>query len=86
VVLNPYKAIRKHFQDKKSGLDEASFNSLIQRMNDIGAKDFDAPKPPVAASEKTKLPESVSLKPTPNLPPPRKTCFIAKGLKSRKHF
>jgi hypothetical protein len=45
VVLNPYKIIKKHFESKGSILQQRDFNTLIHRMSEIGATDFDEPEP-----------------------------------------
>jgi hypothetical protein len=58
VVFNPYKVIKSHFENAKGGLDAAYYNSLVQRMSEIGAKDFDEPKPVIeeVATPPSKVP------------------------------
>jgi hypothetical protein len=75
VVVNPYKVIKRHFQVKTPGLDVAAFNALIQRTNEIGAKDLDdspaqEPAPPIIES-----PKEIVSKPPPRSPrsPPAPT-------------
>jgi len=41
VVFNPYKSIKKHFESKGAVLDNAAYNTLIQRLSEIGATDLD---------------------------------------------
>jgi hypothetical protein len=45
VVLNPYKIIKTHFEQKHPGLDDAAYNALLQRVTEIGANDLDDPIP-----------------------------------------
>lgn len=48
VVFNPYRVLEKLFKSQKPGLDEADYNALIERLNEIGATDLDE-VPAVAA-------------------------------------
>ena len=40
IILNPHKIIQYHHEKKTAGLVEASYNMLIDRALDIGAKDM----------------------------------------------
>lgn len=40
IIFNPHTVINYHHQKKRSGLVEASYNMLIDRAIDIGAKDM----------------------------------------------
>jgi hypothetical protein len=70
VVLNPYKVIKRHFKMKAPGLDVAAYHALIQRANEIGAKDLDDPPAPEPPASTTESPQSIPARP-PNLPPRR---------------
>jgi hypothetical protein len=50
IILNPHKIIQHHHDKKTPGLVEASYNMLIDRAVDIGAKDMlEGLSPPAAA-------------------------------------
>jgi hypothetical protein len=68
VVLNPYKVMKRHFKMKASGLDIASFHALIQRANEIGAKDMDDPPAQEPAATIAEQPKTNAGKPS-HLPP-----------------
>jgi hypothetical protein len=40
LIWNPHVVIREHYQKKTPGLTEASYNALLERASDIGAKDM----------------------------------------------
>lgn len=52
IIFNPHKVIQHHRQKKTPGLVEASYNMLIDRALDIGAKDMleGDPEPATTAS------------------------------------
>ncbi len=43
LVFNPHSVIRRHYEMKSPGLVEASYNMLIERSLEIGARDMSAP-------------------------------------------
>jgi len=45
VVFNPYLVLKKKFDQKHSVLDEKDKNTLIQRMSEIGADDWENENP-----------------------------------------
>ena len=40
IILNPHFVIRRHHEEKTPGLTEASYNMLIDRALEVGAKDM----------------------------------------------
>jgi hypothetical protein len=47
LILNPYKIIEHHHQQKHSGLRADKWNALIERMSEIGDESL-TPPPPAA--------------------------------------
>lgn len=45
VILNPHFIVRKLHEEGKAGLTEAAFNTLVERGNEIGAKDMEIDMP-----------------------------------------
>lgn len=45
VVFNPYRVLKKLFEAKTDVFEEADYNALVQRMNEIGATDLDEVPP-----------------------------------------
>jgi hypothetical protein len=45
VILNPHFAIRKLHDAGTPGLSKSAFNTLLERANEIGAKDMELPLP-----------------------------------------
>jgi hypothetical protein len=43
LILNPHIVIRKLFEQKTPGLTHSHYNALLERANEIGAKDIDSP-------------------------------------------
>ena len=73
LIWNPHYVIRWHAANKTPGLMEGSFNALLERANDIGAKDMfedDLPwlSPGVTPGDVVPLPAPIVVVPT--LPPP----------------
>ena len=53
LILNPYKVIEHHHQEKHSGLRADKWNALIERMSEIGDESLSPPQPaatPTAAT------------------------------------
>jgi hypothetical protein len=53
IIWNPHYAIRWHYEQKTPGLIEGTYNALLDRVLEIGAKDMlDGPPvpPPVAVT------------------------------------
>src|SRR5262245_25995528 len=48
IIWNPHYVIRWHHMHKTPGLVEATYNALIDRALDIGAKDMTDPMPPTS--------------------------------------
>jgi hypothetical protein len=47
IIWNPHYAIRWHYEQKTPGLVEGTYNALLDRALEIGAKDMlDGPPPP----------------------------------------
>jgi hypothetical protein len=46
IIWNPHYVIRWHHTQKTPGLVEATYNALVDRALDIGAKDMTDPMPP----------------------------------------
>lgn len=40
IIWNPHRVLRYHYKQKTAGLVEASYNALVERALDIGAKDM----------------------------------------------
>lgn len=49
LIHNPHMVIRGHHDAKNPGLPEASFNALLERALDVGAKDMLESEPPISA-------------------------------------
>ena len=45
VILNPHFVVRKLHAENTPGLTEAAFNTLVERANEIGAKDMEIDMP-----------------------------------------
>ena len=50
LILNPYKVIDYHHQQKHPGLREDKWNALIERMSEIGDESLAPPAPPPATA------------------------------------
>lgn len=40
LILNPYKVVKKHYEDKRPGLTKAHYNALLARASEIKADDI----------------------------------------------
>lgn len=70
VVFNPYIVLKKIFEKPHSVLDEADKNTLLQRMSEIGADDWDISNPVPWNVEPA---PAVAAPAAPATPPPRRT-------------
>lgn len=61
LVLNPYKVIKRHYEDGKIG--EGFFNALIQRVGEIKANDLEESKPQPTSKSHSKPRRKLKLKP-----------------------
>jgi hypothetical protein len=51
LIWNPHLVIREHYQNNTPGLREATYNILLDRALEIGAKDMVAPATSVPTAE-----------------------------------
>lgn len=59
IIWNPHRVIRHHHEQKTPGLVEASYNMLLDRALEIGAKDmFEVPAQPAVATTQVETPAS----------------------------
>jgi hypothetical protein len=49
LILNPYKVIKYHLDEKHPGVRKDKFNALLERMIEIGDESLSPPAPPVLA-------------------------------------
>ena len=70
IVWNPHYAIRWHYEEKTPGLVEGTYNALLDRALEIGAKDMlDGLAPPAAAAPLPPPPLAVAPVAVPPAPP-----------------
>lgn len=50
VILNPHFVLRRLRDAGRAGLTDAAFNTLVERANEIGAKDMEVEMPKKASS------------------------------------
>jgi hypothetical protein len=78
LILNPYKVIEHHHQQKHSGLRADKWNALIERMSEIGDESLTPPPPPTTptAADSAAAPVTALAAPAGSGPVPPATPVI----------